>query len=242
MIPDTSGIAICARYAFAPNYFHYCGPQKQKDLKEYIGTHTTDKGLVAILNHFETLYPYLLFIASQNHIPNPFDPRVVEAYWLGNTLLDHVKISAFANHLTDTLALKKKIPKKEFTPFMDHAAYGTPNHTYHVLNVFIRTGHHVVPQTLATMDSCRISWGQIIEDGLVKTQPLEYVGGKLQLGNPVLKTVTSIGVAPQKGQFVSLHWGYICDVLTGVQLRKLQLYTAHALRSANKQYRKKQSL
>jgi hypothetical protein len=242
MSDNTNGILLCARYAFAPNYFHYCGPQKQKDLHEYVERSVVDKGLTDILHHFETLYPYLLLIASSNGIKDPFDPRVVEAYWLGNALLRNVKAREFATHLSDSLFLKKKIPKKKFVPFMDHAAQGVPNHNEHVFNIFIRTGHAVLCHTLPTMDSCRISWGRVMNHGLkqktdnhyvLKTRPLELIHGKLQLGNPVLKTVISIGVVPQKGQYVSVHWGYICDILRENQIQQLQHFTLRALHRAH---------
>ena len=84
---DQKGISTCARYAFAPNWFHYCGPEKQKDLKAYIQEQRFRSGITDILHHFETLYPYLLLIASENHLNDPFDRRVVEAYWIGNRFL-----------------------------------------------------------------------------------------------------------------------------------------------------------
>jgi hypothetical protein len=248
-----NGILTCARYAFAPNYFHYCGPEKQRDLKEYIQRNTVDFGLSDILHHFETLYPYLLLIAMSNRIKDPFDQRVVEAYWIGNALLGNVKPAAFAAHLSEGLFLKKKIPKKQFTTFMDDVMHGVPNHNEHVCNIFIRTGHATLAHTLATMDSCRISWGQIVnhESGImnhgqkqhgnnhyiVKTRPLELIDGKLRLGNPTVKAVTSVGILPQKGQYVSLHWGYVCEVLTPSKLRQLQIFTMKALERSRHQER-----
>jgi hypothetical protein len=234
----TNGILTCARYAFAPNYFHYCGPEKQRDLEGYIQQNTTDLGLLDILHHFETLYPYLLLIASANRIKDPFDPRVVEAYWIGNTLLRQVKPAAFAAHLSDTLTLKKKIPKKQFTAFMDHAIHGIPNHNEHVFNIFIRTGHATLRHTLATMDSCRISWAKVKDNLLngqciVETRLLGIKNDSIVLGNPVTKTAVCIGMLPQKGQYVSLHWGYVCDVLTDHQLKQLHFFTTAALQRAN---------
>lgn len=230
----TNGIFTCARYAFAPNYFHYCGPEKQRDLKEYIQQNKVDRGLTDILHHFETLYPYLLLIASSNKINDPFDLRVVEAYWLGNGLLRNVKPGAFAAHVSDTLLLKKKVPKKQFTTFMDDIIHGIPNHNEHVFNIFIRTGHVTLPHTLSTMDNCRISWARVKDNFsngqcIVETRPLVMKNNSVVLGGPTVKTVASIGITPQKGQYVSLHWGYVCDVLTPTQLRQLQLFTAKAL-------------
>jgi hypothetical protein len=253
MTPDIRGIVTCARYAYAPNYFHYCGPEKQRDMTEYVRSGVTDRGLKDILNHFETLYPYLLLIASANHIQDPFDKRVVEAYWLGNSLLNAISKQAFADHLSDTLLLKKKLPKNKYSSMIDHAPDGVPQHTFHVLNVFMRTGHKKVAHTLSTIDQCRIGWGQIVntESGImnrevknrksgaqyiVKTQPMIYREGKLQLGSPVVKEVTGIGIAPKAGGWVSIHWGYICDVLTERQRNGLETYTRFALTQANRSH------
>src|SRR3989344_3683662 len=105
-----SGLLQCARYSFAPNQLHYCGPERQRDLEAYLELQLTDGGLVGILNQFDTLYKYLRLIASQNLIRHPFDPRVVEAYWLGNSLLTKAKYRPFADLLDNQLEFKKKLP------------------------------------------------------------------------------------------------------------------------------------
>lgn len=252
MTYDSTGIVACARYAFAPNYYHYCGPEKQRDLTEYVLTGITDRGLGDILHHFETLYPYLLLIASANHIKDPFDKRVVEAYWLGNSLLNTIPKQAFADHLSDTLLLKKKLPKKKYSPMIDHVPDGIPQHTFHVLNVFMRTGHKKIAHTLSTMDQCRIGWGRVegvINEKsanlrmtgkattgtryIVKTRPLEYTDGKLQLGSPAVKEMIGIGITPKAGEWVSIHWGYICEILTDEKRKNLAFMTRMSLDFTN---------
>jgi len=239
MTSDSQGITTCARYAFAPNYFHYCGPEKQEDLKTYVTSSLAAKGLTEILHQFETLYPYLVLIASANRIHNAFDPRVVEAYWLGNALTRRVPISAYGTLLTETLTMKKRLPAVGSSAVMEKAVGGLPHHTSHVLNLFIRTGHHAITHTLSTLDECRISWGQIMnidnkfQRYIVKTRPLEYDNDKLRLGAPGMRTVTSVGVQPTKGQWVSLHWGFICDILSVQQVRNLNSFTATAIAYAN---------
>jgi hydrogenase maturation factor len=233
LIRSSSGLITCSRYAFAPNYFHYCGPEKQKDLLGYVKEHISDKGLTEIISDFETLYPYLVLIASQNNIKDPFDLRVVEAYWLGNDLLKNVKLKAFGDHLSDTLLLKKKMKGKDFSPMMEHIITGVPQHNFHVMNIFIRTGHASIVHTLSTMDNCRISWGKVIDLGIVETQSLEYIQGTLALGKPVAKSVTSVGVKPKIGDWVSMHWGFVCDILTCEQLSNLKRSTMHVIRFAN---------
>ena len=97
-------VFVCAEF------FHYCGPERQNDILGYVENSAVDIGLAEILNHFDTLYQYLLLVAHQNNIADPFDQRVVETYWLGNSLLGNVKVKAFAAHLTD--ALKGNLQEK----------------------------------------------------------------------------------------------------------------------------------
>lgn len=234
---DMKGLLQCSRYAFGPNSLHYCGPEKQTDLHAYITQNSVNNGLVEILNRFETLYPYLVLIASQNYIRDPFDRRVVEAYWLGNTLLQGVQKKAFGDHLVEALSLKKKIPVKHFSPMMDRVISGVPNHTFHVMNIYIRTGHHAILHTLSTMDECRISWGRVVQkynkQYIVETKPIQYARESLTLGREVKKMVTSLSVTPKVGDWVSIHWGYVCDVLSVRQYRNLMKITDMAMTHAN---------
>lgn len=105
------GILRCSRYAFGPNQLHYCGPDRNSQLFAHIKEEVVDPDLTRILSQFETMYPYLVHIAAANRIKDPLDDRVVEAYWIGNALLDRVSKSDFYWHLVDGLSLKKKLGK-----------------------------------------------------------------------------------------------------------------------------------
>lgn len=230
-----AGIVACSKYAFAPNIYHYCGPEKQTDLLGYVKEGHADRGLIEILSQFGTLYTYLVLIASENHIPDPFDPRVVEAYWLGNALTLKVKKNAFITRVDESLALRKKMTVSAFSKLTDTLlSNGMPTHTDHVLSIYIRTGHHAIVHTLDTMDQCRISWGKVkrIQGSTlsVQTQPLVYDHDTLRLGMSQLKAVTCIGLAPKIGDWVSIHWEYACAVLSPAQLNNLQQFTSRALR------------
>ena len=89
----------CSRYAFGPNRLHYCGPNASNQVYAYMNENIEDLGLRSILEKFKTLYPYLRHIAQANGIKDPFDPRVVEAYWVGNALLDTVPKKKFYHFL-----------------------------------------------------------------------------------------------------------------------------------------------
>ncbi len=239
---NPTGLKKCAHYAFPPNLYHFCGPDKQADLLGYLKESVTDKGLVEIINHFETLYPYLVLIATENNIKDPFDPRVVEAYWLGNSLLKKVKLRSLSRHFEEVQQIKKKLPKKAINQLFNKIDTGFPHHTYHVLNIFRRTGHIPIPQTLTTMDSCRISWGMVIKNYelrimngkenynlLIKTRPIKLTKEKLMLGKPVVRQIKNIGKKIDTGDWVTVHWGYVCEKVTGQQIKVLNYYTRKAI-------------
>src|SRR3989344_7839767 len=74
------------------------------------------------------------------------------------------------NFLTEKLDLESKMDKKLFgkvkNTVMEKGFF--PHHTYHVFNIFKRTGKINSSHTIETMDSCRINWGKIIPDTLIQ--------------------------------------------------------------------------
>jgi hypothetical protein len=251
---DVHGISECLRYAFPPNSLHYCGPEKQADIKGYLKTHTQDKGLHGILSRFETLYPYLQLIAGANHIQDPFDRRVVESYWIGNRLLANIPKRDFHTHLTESLKIHKKFPKQGSGVMDGIMSFGLPHHTFHVLTIYVRTGHVAIAHTLHTMDSCRIGWGTVISGDAKKgtyvvsmphlafddpASPSRFAESRrtgrqqLTMNNPTPTLVHSVDGVYVPGDLVSVHWGYICGKLTLRQKRNLEHFTAQAVVSAN---------
>lgn len=241
------GALTCAAYAFPPNELKYCGPlDKTNDLLGYQKEKIEDKGLINILSGFHTLYPYLSLIAYENNIRDPLDLRVVEAYWIGNDLLKKIAGKKLYEHFSEALNLRKKISNKDFSYLVGKIDDGAiPHHTFHVLNVFTRTGHQNIVHTLETMDACRIGWGRVIQNSskiLVETQPLILKNGKLALGKPIIKKINMplilksdppAGGLNQKS-IISFHWNTYCDILTDRQIRNLQYYTEKSIQLANK--------
>lgn len=252
MNPVINGPMLCARYAFAPNFYHYCGPDTGGDIGEYLQAELVDGGLVEHLTKFETLYPYLQAIAEANGIGDPLDPQVVEAYWVGNELLDRIPQQAVYAALTDNQKLPKRLSQKEMKwllPKIDNKA--RLHHSFHVFNVFSRTGHHTVEHTVETMDECRISWGEIMQNSEfqmlndkqntnlkinIKSQKLVYKNGALTLTPNIREVVVAseaLGMRLKIGDLVSVHWGFVCDRLTQVQVKRLERYTKYHLALTN---------
>lgn len=236
-----SGTIRFARYAFMPNKLGYCGGNDNRTLFEYCAAQHTDPGLTIILQKFEAAYPYLKLIANSNGIPDPFDTRVVEAYWLGNSLLDRVDLSNFYNSLNELFT--KRLDSKTLGQIFSRPPLGArPNHSFHVFNVHSRIG--ALDHSLDTMENCRIGWGQIKEISgtrfIVEHQPLILKEGKLKLGALKPKTVmcqlNGKGfVANFKvGDFVSFHWGWACEILSPGQVQYLERYTRYHLDLTNR--------
>ena len=157
------GLLKCINYSYPPNSLQYCGPDKTEAIIAYKQENIGSDELVSFMKDFHTLYVYLRFIAYENNIKDPFDPHVVEAYWIGNPLLTTVSMKGFWKCLVEDHMLKKRLKQNDLRWLMGKIPQGAvPHHTFHVLNVFTRTGHHTVEHTLETMDACRISWGKVI--------------------------------------------------------------------------------
>ena len=234
------GIISCARYAFMPNKLSYCGPDKNRDLFEYSSTGLCDAGLIEILEEFKTMFPYLNFIALANKIADPFDKRVVEAYWLGNNLLKSVSAQKFYDHLIDDQEMKRRTNLKDWSVIENKLAKGAkPTHNFHVFNVFMRTGNLPVRHTLETMDACRISWGKIIgvetDYLLVETEPLVSLNNRLSLGSAITKKVLrqiegkTVLANLKIGDLISIHWNWACEKINLRQKHDLDLWTKYNL-------------
>ncbi len=244
MINDNKfdGSMLAARYAFMPNKLRYCGGDKNAEIFSYVAeAGRSDPGLQMLLKEFETMYPYLRLIAEANQIFDPFNYKVVEAYWVGNELLENVSMDKFYRYLVDEQKLKKK-----FKPALVEKVFGKipagakPHHSFHVFNIPKRTGHYPVEHTIQTMDECRItpakiknykfqipiakqipnSNSQITKKILVDYQPLVVENNKLRLGEPIEKEVfcemnnKAFVKEPRVGDWVSLHWSWVCDFLS----------------------------
>ncbi len=234
------GRLLFARYAFMPNHLGYCGGNDNRTLLDYCVANQADEGLSELARQFQMAYPYLQFIARANGIADPLDPRVVEAYWLGNELLERVEMADFYRYLSEKIG--PRLPEKVKKYVVGKAPAGArPRHSFHVLEVSMRTG--ALGEDVTTLDRCRISWGRVAHvDGDMLTahyQPLVLHNGKLTLGLPQERRVRyRVGgrgylSGLQPGQMVSMHWDWACDLLTPQQAARLERETRRHLALAN---------
>lgn len=238
--PPLAGTLRFVRYAFMPNKLRYCGSDDTSTLFGYGLEGVDDGGLKPLLSHFTGALPYLQLIARANRIADPFDPRVVEAYWLGNELLDGVEVRQLYDALLERFG--KQLQGRTRDLVLGKAPAGArPHHNFHVLDVHSRVGE--LNHSLETLDNCRISWGQVQrvdgDDLMVERQALELQDGKLVLApakpERVTRQVDGRGFADAclAGDWVSLHWGWACEVLSPRQKTNLERYTRYHLSIAN---------
>ena len=78
------------------------------------------------------------------------------------------------------------------------------------------------------------------EQVVARSRPLEWDGRELLLGPPRAETVTravdGLGFVDdlRPGEWISMHWGWVCDRLTPEQLRNLQGYSGRILELTNR--------
>lgn len=243
-VTQTAGPLLFARYAYPPNALGYCGADVQRTLLQYGDAHESDGGLANLARTFDGAWPYLALIARSNRIEDPLDPRVVEAYWVGNDLLDHVPPDELVRHVDDRFGPRLGRGRARILDVV--ASGGVPHHCFHVFAVYpwlglMRGG--VVDEPLHILDQCRTTPGVVRSvDGDrvdVLARPLRWDGRRLFLDPPARRTArwSDDGLAfvppPRAGDLVSLHWDFVCDVLTPAAARRLELATVRSLAAVN---------
>lgn len=239
-LTHTSGLLQFIRYGFMPNHLGYCGGNDNEVLFEHATDGRGDAHLAPLLARFTGALPYLRAIAASAGVGDPFDARVVEAYWLGNELLGGVEAGDLYRTLDErfgrqlTGQLREQVLRKP-------PQGAKPFHLFHVVDVYRHLEHQSIG--MAAMESCRISWGQVREvEGaslVVDRQPLVTEGTNLVLGEArperVLRSVDGRGFADDAkvGDWVSIHWGWTCEVLDQRRLANLRHWSTHHLCLAN---------
>jgi hypothetical protein len=183
-------------------------------------------------------------MAEKTGAGSPFSRRVVEAYWVGNDLLDAVGTIDFGNTIEERF--KPRVGKRMWSRMAEAVPSGIPHHSFHVFVTYPWVGLLIESdrgEPLEILDQCRIRWGQVHavegEQAVVRSRPLTWDGKRLDLGAPRLETVIlavgGLGFTKklQPGDWVSMHWGWICDRLTRRQLADLKRFSERQLAMTN---------
>lgn len=242
--PPPDGLLLFARYAYPPNERGYCGPEDHRAMLEYGANRVSDPGLGELARSFTGPWPYLTLLAGAAGVADPFDHRVVEAYWVGNGLLDRVATADFGNTLVERF---RPVAGRHWDHLAEAIGEGAVcHHSFHVFGVYPWVGLLSSDRggdALHILDRCRIRWGRVVSDEgarvVVRSRPLTWDGSRLGLGSARVETATraldGLGfvhdLAP--GEWVALHWDWVCDRLSRRQLANLQRLTRHQLTITN---------
>lgn len=246
---QVSGPVLFARYAFAPNHHGYCGPD---DTAGFLadGVARDDQRLRAQARDFDGAWPLLEVVAAANDLPDPLDPVVVAAYWLGGTPVDRVSADRVSD-VAEAASLHRSGPV--FSSLRAALRAGAvPHHGFTVLCTYpwvaMLGDDRRAPQALTVLDRCRIRWGTVLGHAdpavggdliTVESRPLSWDGRRLELGDAVVeqvrRAIDGVGLPPNLavGDRVTLHWDWVCDLITGQQQATLAASTQQQLDLVN---------
>lgn len=235
-----------------PNRLGYCGPDDRGEILRHLQDSETSPKLLRLLKSFEAAYPFINLIGRSTG-KEPFDYRVSEAYWIGNELLTHVPAPDFYTFSHATLRNRKRSEVKKV--FRALGSRAVPHHSFYVMSTYatssVADGPSVstdsVKKIEALVDNCRISLGRVTSVGrkelTVSYRPVGLRDGRLAALEPRTKKVLyEKGVRPfdsvKKGDWVSLHWDFACEVLNPTQVRNLNRFTTADLAATNELLRR----
>ncbi|MCX4679104.1 DUF6390 family protein [Streptomyces sp. NBC_01433] len=231
------GAILFARYAYPPNELGYCGPADASTLLRPEET----AGIERHARRFEGAWCYLELLAETAGLSDPLDERVVEAYWIGNELLDRTDPAALLARLRD------RFRGQRGGTWHDASDRARAHHSFQVFDVYpwahlLRTSGN--PTALSVLDRCRIRTGVVRsvdgESATVESRPLDWTGTHLAHGAAREESVRwstggrSLIPGIACGDVVALHWDWVCDVLTEPQAARIRSTEARQLASLNR--------
>jgi hypothetical protein len=239
------GPVLFARYAFPPNSHGFCGPDDHTAFFEYGVAGADDRGLRSMSQQFAGAWPYLQLIAGATGLEDPLDRRVVEAYWVGTPRLDRVDTRAVGDSMDERFRFMTGPTFSTLTESV--LAGGVPHHSFAVFCIYPWTGllsdRRKAEHALTVLDRCRIRWGRVVavhgDQVVVESRPLTWDGRRLAIGESgtetAVRSLGGVGMVSElePGDWVSLHWEWVCDRLTELQVGFLRSYTLRHLQIVN---------
>lgn len=246
-----SGIRLAALCGFYPHKFGFCGTQEslaKKTLSSYLAREKiSEQKIRKILETFKGAFAYYKLIAKSNGIKDPFNEKVVKAYWIGNKLLDKVPVASLREMIVKDFSgpglLSKKTAKRKAGEL---PSASRAHHSFHVMVLGSVTGRIKLEGKL--LDICRISLGKVVgfKEGekrglsraVIEYQPLLQKNGKYSLSRARRKIVfweKKFLPEVKKGSIVAIHWNHIAQLLKDQEAALLEKYTQITLDSLNNQ-------
>ena len=203
-----SGLLLFCQHAYPASLKGACGQNNLEALRNFIQTGKQPKNIRQVLLGFPSAIKNLKQLSRQSGIKDIFDYRLVEAYWLGNNLLESFPKNKKPFHLASLLQSLQPALKKD------------------------------LPRSVKLLENCRISYGQVLKiekpisrkqkigkAAIIAYAPLGFQNKTVVFQKDKIKKVSFIDPQIRKNDCVSLHHNYICSVLTEKQLIQLAGHT-----------------
>lgn len=212
-----NGLEFCARIGLGPSMLGLCG---KKDSSKILNDYLTNKDIdnLTLMNHlseFKTMQPFLKLI-SENFNLDIYDYKVVEAYWIGNELIDKI------NHN----GLKK---------IYDNNQENLPTHLYYVFYTFLnKEGINIKHANLCAPLVYKVK--EINETEILAEYNPIIKDNFLMLGNVQTKNLRynkSFLPSLSVNDYVLVHWNMPCIKLTKNQKINHEKYLHKTLKLLN---------
>jgi hypothetical protein len=220
------GLKLAIIYGFKPHELGCCGPEKKETsvLLNYLhGQKEMEASAREILSQFKRAYAFYQLIAKSNGITDPFDSKVVEAYWIGSALLEKVKLDDLKKMVIDEYPKIEQIAPEAIKRLANKIPAGALAH--HSFQVLFNSGHDS-----EEIDLCLIGWGVVKSvNGNKLIVKIPASSNKKNEGRKIIFWDTNLLPKVKNGDWVSFHWNCACQVLTKNQVKNLEKYTKNNL-------------
>jgi hypothetical protein len=200
---NPTGLQLLARFSLPPNRLGYCGDENINPALIRCINHGEADPVLLKLPSFKSQLPYLKTIAEVTGL-DYLDYQVVEAYWLGNDLLnqfksDHYQI--FLKHLNSlnlpdfylhSMSLKQP---EFFIPF-------------HLYSVHLAVPMKISPPIQHQIDQCMISWGKVTPKTISENHYYPECDPDIKVGD-----------------LAAFHWNSVVKILTLEEVENLKYWT-----------------
>lgn len=233
---ELEAIRKACLYSLPPNKLGFCGEEQSWLSFQKFLSNPTEESLFNAKNSlqsFNALFPYLELIAEENSL-NPFDGEVIEAYWIGNRLLENISLGAMQKTVLSfqKFGLPKRIVKQKAFSITEDM---TPHHSFHVLHVnFISKK---VKPVVKNLSNCLVLWGKVkkIEKGkIVALCPELFLeSNQLKLRECEKRLENPFNLSPSKSTLVSVHWENAVEEISQKMFKDLRNYSFKNLEAVN---------
>jgi len=229
---DFEALKKACLYSIPPNRLGYCGPKDSfTAFQKFLSSPTEEKAANAktLLSQFSALYPYLELIAKANK-RKPFDLEVVEAYWLGNSLLEKVSYKQIQETILSLQkhGLPKSIAEKKTSQLPEEML---PHHSFHVL--FVNFISQNVKPIVQNLSACLVQWAEVEENtnNGVRVKGVELFSEsnelKLREKEKIVENPSNLQLFPK--DLITVHWQNAIEKISSQGQKNLKNLTERTL-------------